>query len=377
MVKKIFLDGRPIRRPYSGVAQYTGRLFYNLNQTEFDIDLVTPNYKETQVFFNELGPEHEVRIRMASLPRKSWTVAMRYLPLAGKLLPEIKSADLIHLTHFDLFPKGLAKSVKKALTIHDMIFLDHPEWFTNRNLHASKISCEQLIRGKIDLVFTPSAHTKSRIREFGYDGKIIVTPLASTLSVPRDNNNPLQDLSILEEKPFVLFLGNLEPRKGLKVLIEAWSRSRAKDIARLIIIGKAAYLSDEIVSCITNAKNQNVDIVHLGFVTENFKAKALMTARFMVYPSFDEGFGIPILDAMSVGLPIITTTSGSIPEVAGNAAIFTQAGNVEELQNKIDQLIEDDALLEIYSLLGKERSKLFAWEQTAHETLAAYRELLR
>jgi glycosyltransferase involved in cell wall biosynthesis len=358
------------------VAQYTARLVANFESDEFDIELVTPTAKEAKTFFHELDPSLAIKIREAGLPRRSWTLAMRYLPFAAQLLDEIKSADLIHLTHFDLFPKNIPKSVRKVLTIHDMIFLDHPEWFTSRNLYASKISCKQLMNGQIDLVLTPSAHTQNRIREYGYGGEIRVTPLAPTTLFPQILGRPIQDLATLQEKPFVLYLGNLEPRKGVKDLIEAWTRSKAKNFVRLLILGKSAYLSEEIDSAIADAKNRNIDILHLGFVTESFKAEALLRARLMVYPSLDEGFGIPVLDAMSAGLPVITTTGGSLPEVAGNAAMLVEPGNVEDLRNLIDQVIEDEALLKSYSSLGLERSKLFSWEQTAAQTQTAYRDLL-
>jgi glycosyltransferase involved in cell wall biosynthesis len=376
MNKKIFIDGRPIRKPYSGVAQYSGRIFANLPRDNFEINLITPNLIETRNFFNELGMDQLPGIKNSIFPRKSWTLALRYMPLGGRLLPEVKSANLIHLTHFDLFPRELRKSVKKVLTIHDMIFIEHPEWFTPRNLHASRISCRQLLNGNIDLVLTPSLYTKNQVIEFGFKGPVIVTPLASTLSALHKREGKPQDTSILDEKPYVLFLGNLEPRKGIQDLIEAWRLSKAKNISRLLLLGKSAYLSDKIDSSIKFAQMQGIDIIQLGFVTENFKAEAIRKARLMIYPSLAEGFGIPVLDAMSAGLPLLTTKAGSIPEVTGNAAATFEAGNVENLRAEIDRLIEDESLLKKYSQLGLERSKLFNWKSTALTTELAYQTLL-
>lgn len=375
-LNKIFIDGRAIRPPYSGVAQYTARLVQNLNYDNFDYCLATNDLEDVTGFYSELGEDIPPVVSEVSLPRPIWTSLLRYAPLGGRWLPKVGEADLIHITQFEPFPKCLRKSTKRVLTVHDLIFLDHPEWFTARNLNASNLALSQLLREQIECVITPSQFTKNRLIDTGYSGRIEVTPLASTINTRViDFSTNLSD-EVIVKKPYFLYIGNLEPRKGLLNLIRAWKVTISRNSFRLVLAGKYAYLSDEIRSEIEGAISEGFDVVQLGYVTETRKNALLRNAYCLVYPSESEGFGIPVLDAMSSGLPVISCLAGSIPEIAGGCAHLIQPGQIEALANAIDELATNTPYRNELALIGQDHARKYSWKQTAELTENIYCELL-
>ena len=362
----------------SGASKTTNccRLFINLPAGDLRYDLVLTEFHEALQFFSMLGHETRDGLIKSPMPRKIWTASNRYLPYGGRLLPKIRDAEIVHLTHFETFPKNLPTKTKTVLTIHDMIFTRHPEWFTSRNLNASQMSINQIMNRQIDLVITPSIHTAEMVSEYGYRGRVEVTHLAPTSLLEHKTHLSIEESRVLHEKPFALFLGNLEPRKGIHFLLNAWRLSNAKSDLRLVLIGKTAYLANEIQEEIDRAIAEGLDILQLGFVSENFKSVALRLARFLVYPTMDEGFGIPVLDAMSLGLPVISSKAGSIPEIAGDSALLTEVGEIEEIANCIDNLTYDDELHARYSKAGKVKSSSYSWAKTSQLTYHLYKDLL-
>ena len=373
---RIFIDGRTIRPPYSGVAQYTARLVQHLNLESFDYCVATNNLGDVVEFYSELGMDIPPVVNQIGLPRPVWTALLRYAPFGGRWLPKVSEANLIHITQFEPFPKFLRKSTKRVLTIHDLIFLDHPEWFTARNLNASNLALSQLLREQIECVITPSQFTKNRLIETGYGGRIEVTPLASTINTGVIEFTENISDEVIEGKPYFLYIGNLEPRKGLLNLIRAWKVTTSRNSFRLVLAGKYAFLSDEIRQEIDSAILEGFDVVQLGYVTETRKMALLRNAYCLVYPSESEGFGIPVLDAMSSGLPVISCAAGSIPEIAGGCAHLIQPGQIVALAKAMDELATNAPYRNELALFGQEQARKYSWKQTAELTENIYRELL-
>jgi glycosyltransferase involved in cell wall biosynthesis len=375
-LNRIFIDGRTIRPPYSGVAQYTARLLQHLNLDSFDYCLATNNLGDVDRFYSDLGVNTPPVVNQVGLPRPVWTALLRYAPFGGRWLPTVHDADLIHITQFEPFPKHLKKSTKRVLTVHDLIFLDHPEWFTNRNLNASKLALSQLLRDQIECVLTPSQFTKNRLIETGYGGRIEVTPLASTIDTAVVELSTSLDDELIKGKPYFLYIGNLEPRKGLVNLIHAWKESSSRNSFRLVLAGRYAYLSDEIRIEIDSAISEGFDVVQLGYITETRKKVLLENAYCLLYPSESEGFGIPVLDAMSSGLPVISCLAGSIPEIAAGFAHLIQPGQVGALSKAIDELATNVSYRNELALLGQRHAMKYSWKKTAELTENIYRDLL-
>ena len=377
MTNQVVIDGRAIRPPFSGVAQYTGRLFFHLKNGDLNYELVAPPGKNVLEFYNMLGVNPTGIKRTTFIPSKLLTFSIRYLPRGGFANNYFKNADIVHLTYFETFPRNCKEKTKKVLTVHDMIYLRHPAWFNKRNLHASLLSSRQLLTNEVSYVITPSIKVADEVKNFGYKGPIKVIPLAPTITENLNGFIPEPINKLIKEKPFALYLGNLENRKGITNLLTAWINSKTCHNYRLIIIGKDLYPAQKLEGYITGLIAAGHDIVRLPFVSETIKKYALETASFFIYPSLDEGFGFPVLDAMSVGTPVIASRIDSIQEFAANTILYFDPKNIEELSAQIDALGFNSSLRKEISAGALIKAKEYTWERTARETQAVYLELLK
>ena len=376
MKNEVVIDGRAIRPPFSGVAQYTGRLFFHLENENINYKLVSSGKSVTE-FYKMLGVMPKGIKRTTLLTPKLLTFSIRYLPSGGFAKYYFQTADIIHLTYFETFPKNLKDKTAKILTIHDMIYLRHPEWFSKKNLNASFLSCRQLLTDDVSHVITPSTTVADEVKNFGYKGPVSVIPLAPTiLENSNVSMNEVED-RLTMEKPYALYLGNIENRKGITNMVNAWKNSKASQSYRLIIIGKELYPAQKIDRYIAELIAAGYDIVRISFVSETFKKYALERASFFIYPSLDEGFGIPVLDAMSVGVPVIAARIDSINEFAGNSILYFDPTNIEELSSQIDVLAANSTVVREKKTAALLQAKKYSWDKTAKATQSIYLELLK
>jgi glycosyltransferase involved in cell wall biosynthesis len=166
---------------------------------------------------------------------------------------------------------------------------------------------------------------------------------------------------------FILYIGTLEPRKNLAGLLAAWEHVKS-DIP-LVIAGKPGWKFRAIFNAANKSKKQR-KVYFLGFVEERDKPYLLKLARVFAFPSLYEGFGLPVLEAMAVGTPVVTSSVTSLPEVAGDGALLVNPYNQDELSFALDTLTEDERLREQLIQRGLKRAEFFAWDKTAQQTLA-------
>jgi len=180
----------------------------------------------------------------------------------------------------------------------------------------------------------------------------------------------------LSEKPFLLFVGNVKPHKNLSRLIDAFGK--IKDILPhdLIIIGKkdGFITSDE--TLFDKVKNYNDRIIFTGKISDKKLRTYVAQADIFVFPSLYEGFGLPPLEAMAAGTPVVTSNAASIPEVCGDAALYFDPFNVDEMADKILQMIGDETMKMKYIKRGKKRVKSLSWEKTAQKTIKILHSLI-
>lgn len=175
------------------------------------------------------------------------------------------------------------------------------------------------------------------------------------------------------QRPFLLNVGAVQERKNIRRLVEAFEQM-PPDLL-LVLAGGAGYGSAEIASRIKSSPAQE-RIVQLGYVDPQTKAKLYRTAHVLAFPSLDEGFGIPLLEAMSVGLPVLTSNCSAMPEVAGDAAVFVDPADAEAIAAGLRSVIEDEDLRTALRQRGFARAVEFTWERAASSVLGVYRELL-
>jgi glycosyltransferase involved in cell wall biosynthesis len=196
---------------------------------------------------------------------------------------------------------------------------------------------------------------------------------------PERNEAKFQEVQArlhLPARPFVLFVGGAEPRKNHTVLFEAFAQSSrlAKSLS-LVAIGEVKSRGASLM--VTARKLGITDSVCCpGYVSVEDLRMLYSHAEIFVFPSLYEGFGIPLLDAMACGAPLITGTESALPEVAGDAAIYVDPHDPEQLGTELERLLSDREIQEQLRNKGFERVKQFTWDRAAQETLALYREVL-
>lgn len=199
-------------------------------------------------------------------------------------------------------------------------------------------------------------------------GKTVVTLLAARRFSSLMPRALTLDQSESRGYRYVLFVGTVEPRKNLERLIAAWRSISPLDRgdAKLVIAGATGWLVDNMLS----QSGADDAIVFKGFVGDDDLAELMCGATAFVYPSLYEGFGLPVLEAMAQGIPVLTSNVGATREVADGAALLVDPASIPSIRDGLLRLLKDDALRVQLSHLGLERASTFSWERTAVETLA-------
>ncbi len=178
---------------------------------------------------------------------------------------------------------------------------------------------------------------------------------------------------------YILFVGTLQPRKNIERLIEAFSKIKNQELGiknlELVIIGKKGWLYEDILSAPKKFKIED-KVKFLDFVPDSDLSLFYQNAVCFVLPSLYEGFGLPVLEAMNFGCPVITSNVSSLPEVAGDAGILVNPGSVEEIAKSIEKILKmtDNERKEMIEK-GYQQAKKFSWEKCARETLSVLEEL--
>ncbi len=190
---------------------------------------------------------------------------------------------------------------------------------------------------------------------------------------PEKNKTVLEKYNI--DTNYLLYIGALDPRKGIMDIVEAFENIQKRYDVKLVLAGGLWKLYEDKINEI-KSKPFADKIIFTGYVSDEEKRALMSSAEMFLFPSEYEGFGIPILEAMACGCPVITTNSSSIPEVCGDAAIMVDVNNAEQLKDSIEDLLDDKEKRIGMAERGLRRCKEFSWEKTARETELVY-ELLR
>jgi len=272
------------------------------------------------------------------------------------------------------------------LTVHDLSFMHHPDAFVPPLRRYLERVVPRSI-GRADIVLADSSHTRSDLMEL-FDvppSKIrVITPGVDTRfrpDSPADSRNPHSGLQGLRERygvgdePYILSVGTLQPRKNYVRLIKAFSRMKATGESddgtpspmQLLIAGGRGWLYEEIL----DAADKHDGVRVLGFVDDEDLPALYREAELFAFPSLYEGFGLPVLEAMACGVPVVCSNTSSLPEVAGNAALLFDPLDVEELSAAMARGLEDEALRQRMTERGLAQAARFTWQRSAQQLLDA------
>jgi glycosyltransferase involved in cell wall biosynthesis len=308
----------------------------------------------------------------ALLGRRWWAIGLPLYLRRARL-------DLFHGTNYDV---PLWNRRRPVVTIHDLSILLHSD---KHEAHLARRARRRLplMARSSSMIITATHSIKREICEhLGVrPEKVAVIPDA-----PRSIFRPLRAAQTVEarrrlgiEDEFILTVGTLEPRKNLPALVRAFAevtRRRAGPGPQLVIAGREGWLADELYASIKEA-GMGERVLLTGYVSDDDLCALYSSCRLCVYPSLYEGFGLPPLEAMACGAPVITSNTDAIMETVGDAARLVAPADVRQLADAIAGLLEDEAERRRLSNAGLERAAAFSWEESARLTLLVYLEALR
>jgi glycosyltransferase involved in cell wall biosynthesis len=287
--------------------------------------------------------------------------------------------DRLDLFHDPVYPLPFLLPVPGVITVHDLSGYEVPGVHGARAALAARLYPSHLRRAS--MIIADSFYTASRItRLFPWaSDKVEVVPLGVSDAFRRVERG--EETTRVAEKyalpsRFMLFLGTLEPRKNLDRLLSAF-QSVAGDIPHwLVIAGGLGWKYQKLLERISDHPMRS-RIILTGFVDDANLPVLLSMAEFLVYPSLLEGFGLPVLEAMACGTPVLTSDTSSMPEIAGEAAHLVNPLSIESIENGIRLLATDGSYRESLSEKGIQRASGFKWRNTAEKTLDVYERVLK
>lgn len=296
-------------------------------------------------------------IAVRRVPRNGW-LRLLALGIVGS------SMDLVHSMYY----LPLASRRPTVVSIHDVSYERHPEFFGRMEVLKNRVLVRQAAR-RATMVVTLSEHARSEMVEL-YDldpDRIAVVP------------GGVSDAFRLAEKPpattgdragpvRILAVGTLQPRKNLVRLLDAVRIVGQRERVQLRVIGPPGHAAQEIQARL----GHGADVVLLGYVSDDLLLEEYRAADVFVYPSIYEGFGLPVVEAMACGTPVVTTTGGSLPEVAGDAALVVDPYDVDAIAGAITQLLEDPTLRGRLIERGRRRAAEFTWRSAADRLVDVY-----
>jgi glycosyltransferase involved in cell wall biosynthesis len=268
-----------------------------------------------------------------------------------------------------------------VVSIHDLSFEHLPQTFNRRSRTQLRLTVRHSAR-RATRILSLSEHTRGDImKTYGIEAeRIKAIPLAAPDHFARvEDNRELQRVRHTYgiHGDYILSVGSIQPRKNLARLVKAYASLRgnysADKLPKLVLVGKCAWLYDETLRALTETGVKET-VVLTGYVPQEDLPALYSGALCFVYPSYFEGFGLPPLEAMKCGAPVIVGNRTSLPEVVGDAALSVDPFDVDAIAAAIKRLMKTPDLRCELSLKGQERARAFSWQETARQTLRVYEE---
>ncbi len=373
---KIGIDARLYGLENTGIGRYTMELIH---------ELLKIDSQNQYVFF--LRPNHIDDIPDKTNVKKI-IVDIRHYTLKEQLkLPKIIAAENLDFIHFPHFNVPLCLKTPFVVTIHDLLWHDvigYNVTTLNPIIYSLKYLAYRLVvRRSITAsrqIITPSKWVKNQLLK-----RFPVSPQKITITYEGINSSfrPKNIIgpsgmarSFTVKKPFIVYTGSLYPHKNVAVVIKALRKINrtAKTKVSLVLVSARSIFTDQ-VRQLAYDLDQESFVKFAGFLEDAALARLYREASALIHPSLSEGFGLTGLEAMAVGLPVIASTSGSLPEIYAEAALYFNPKNEQELAQKILQIISQTKLRQTLISAGEKQVQKYSWKTMAEQTLALYEEM--
>jgi glycosyltransferase involved in cell wall biosynthesis len=367
---RIAIDARKLRD--YGIGTYIRNLLRHLARIDDRTEYVVLCRDEDRTFAEELGENFR------AVAERSGAYSVRE-QIAVPLDLRREKADLFHAPHYVLPPLTPCRSV---VTIHDCIHLRFPQYLPNRLGYAYARGALWVAAHRSARVLTVSEASKRDILRYFRVPESKITVIPNAIDERFSEQPPADEVMRVRERyqlndPFILYAGNIRPHKNLERLIEAFHTIRRGDLAhvKLLIIG------DEISKYAALRRTVHRYKLHkhvrfFGFVPDATLAILYRLARVFVFPSLYEGFGLPPLEAMASGTPVITSNVSSLPEVVGDAAMLIDPYEPDAIAGAMRRVLSDDRLRDDMRERGLARARAFSWGHSIRRVREIYDEVL-
>lgn len=376
---RIGIDCRTILNPKHGERAGVGHYTYNLVRSLLAIDHENEYVLLFDDRFDEPEQFQQTNVKIRTLPFYQYK---KFLPFtyAHLLIASILNREKLDVYHAPANVIPYMYNRPSVVTVHDLAIYEHPEWFPRGQTLAKNIFVPQSLK-KAKQIIAVSQHTKQAIRN------LFKLP-ANRISViyPGVDNGGGEDdhprlpkpeavyRRLRVREPFLLFVGTMEPRKNIVGLIQAFKaitdEPEAADL-QLVIAGHKGWKSEGIFQAI-NRFGIARRLRYVGYVSHEEKLLLLKKAQAFVFPSFHEGFGLPILEAMTAGTPVLTSNVTAMPEVAGQAAVLVDPTDKAALTQALRRLVRNQGLRERLIAAGRQQAAKFSWTEAARQTITLY-----
>jgi len=378
---RVCLDLSPVVYERAGLGTYARHLAEGL--------LALEDGPALTAFYND-SAAHPLPPTLASLPTHTLPLATRPWRLVAALSQRLDfgldrwlpDCDLFHATEH-LLPR--LKGVRTVLTVHDLIFLLFPQyhlplnkWFLNRFM--------PIFVRRADAIIAVSQCTKDDlIRHYAVPPEkiTVIYEGVDARFQPVTDPDALARVRARHGLPerYILYVGTIEPRKNLTTLLEAYAaliRNRKSKIGnrKLVIVGRKGWLYKDFFRRLRELGLEG-EVIFPGFVPDEDLPALYSAAELFVFPSLYEGFGLPPLEAMACGTPIITSNASSLPEVVGEAGIMVEPRDVRGLVEAMERVLTDEGKRREMRGKGLRQAAGFSWERAAQGTLEVYRSVVR
>jgi glycosyltransferase involved in cell wall biosynthesis len=364
---RVAVDGVPLLDTRTGVGRFVDETLRRL-ATDSTVDLIAYGWP--------LGGKTDMA---CVLPRN---VASARLPMVG---PPLRAAwrrvdappielwtgpiDVVHGPNFVVPPAWRAREL---VTVHDLTVLRHPELCTPDTLEFPSLLQRALRRGA--WVHAVSRYVADEIIELlgAPADRVVVIPNGVTAAPAGDRRRGIE---LATSERYVLAVGTIEPRKGLPDLVAAFDRIAGQhDDVKLVVAGPDGWGADEFRMAVRRSRHRG-RVVRLGFVSDDDRNALVRGATVFAYPSLYEGFGLPPLEAMSANVPVVTTRTGGIIEVAADAAVLVDPHDIDALAGALAAVLTDESLADDLRARGRANVARFSWDRTATELSELYHRL--
>ena len=356
---RILIDATPVLLRSAGVKTYTYHWIQHLWHHAGNEQILTfPRLNQLA------GLNHEASMlspaRTYSQLGLVYLANLQGLPLLDWMTPKI---DVFHASNMVRNPP---RKAKLTATIHDLTSRLMPELHTPANIQADQGFAEKVLKRANGLIAVSENTRQDAVRLLGLDPERVHVIHSGVPEVyfgaqPRPS-----------ERPYVFFLGTIEPRKNIDILLDAWQNLRLRDDFDLVIAGASGWAAGKTLARLAS---QPANVRYLGYVPEDELPGLTAGATAFVYPSLYEGFGFPVAQAMAAGVPVITSNTSCLPEIAGDGALLVDPRSTAEIQAAIQKLLTSPSLQQQLRTAAIARAQQYRWEVCARKSLEFFRGL--